>query len=432
MLKAFGKLWLSGVERLAKAQQSQQKKVQKVLVKAVLGVPVKKARKAVKRTAAATTSPVPVRVAGAVRNRRVGAVSTSSKSAKSVPSPKSPKSTQSATTALRTAGGTSVPLSAGGRWIRSTFSSLEVDARMKARRMTCWLFVPDPAAPKGSASVSAPRALPLVVMLHGCDQTAPDFASGTRMNQLALRHGFAVLYPQQSASAHAQRCWPWYQQGFQHGGNEVAMVAGMIEKAIAQHGLDRTRVYVAGLSAGAAMAQTLALRRPDLIAAMASHSGPVFGIANSRMSALSVMQHGGSRPAQPILDLQRDTPDFPDMPALIVQGAQDNLVRPVNARQLVEQFCTLNRLPLGAAEPVDERAARGKNDGYRLNDFRRGSQLLVRLCEVTHLGHAWSGGDPALRYNAAPGPDASTLLWDFFKRHRRLGHRVSALPKDQL
>ena len=291
---------------------------------------------------------------------------------------------------------------------------------MKPRRMTCWLFVPDASAP----AVPASCALPLVIMLHGCGQTASEFASGTRMNQLAVGHRFAVLYPEQSVRAHAQRCWPWYQRGFQHGGNEIALVAGMIEKAMGRYGFDPTRVYVAGMSAGAAMAQTLALHRPDLIAAVASHSGPVFGVADSSISALSTMQHGAGNPVQPILELQRDQPDFPGMPALIMQGTHDSLVRPVNAHQLVEQFRLLNRLMHETSEPARERAALGKNDAFRINDYRQGRQLLVRLCEVAHLGHAWSGGDASLRYNAAPGPDASALIWDFFKRHRRPRNRV--------
>ncbi|MBC7414549.1 MAG: PHB depolymerase family esterase [Herminiimonas sp.] len=285
--------------------------------------------------------------------------------------------------------------------------------------MMSWLYVPD--APAGGPA----RAFPLIVMLHGCEQTAPDFAGGTRMNQLAARRGFAVLYPQQSFAAHAQRCWPWYQRALQHGGNEVAIIAGMIEKTVARHGFDRSRVYVAGLSAGAAVAQTLALRRPDLIAAFASHSGPVFGVAESRLGALAVMQHGGRDPSHPIIEILRESPDFPVMPALIVQGAHDNLVRPVNGRQLAEQFRRLNRLP-GDAQPLPvERAARGASDAFRIMDYRRGRQLLVRLCEIAHLGHAWSGGDPALRYNAARGPDASALLWNFFKRHRRSAPRIS-------
>ena len=104
---------------------------------------------------------------------------------------------------------------------------------------------------------------------------------------------------------------------------------------------------------------------------------------------------------------------------MILQGAMDHVVRPVNARRLVQQFRSLNRLADAPTAAPLSKPARGANDAYRLTDYRRGRKTLVRLCEVAHLAHAWSGGDPSLRYNAAQGPDASALLWDFFKRHRR-------------
>ena len=402
MMKAFGKLWLQGAKRLVKAQQSQQKKLQKKLIKTLLIAPAKTAGKRVKRVVGAGQAAVATRTSSATRIGRKPA-------ARQIPVSASAPSA----------------LSAGGNWTRSYYSSLEADRKMAPRRMTGWLFVPDVS----TAVKRTSSGMPLVVMLHGCEQTAPDFASGTRMNRLAVRHGFAVLYPQQSASAHAQRCWPWYQRALQHGGHEVALVAGMIEKALARHGFDPSRVYVAGLSAGAAMAQTLALRRPDLIAAVASHSGPVFGVADSRMSALTTMQQGARNPAQPILELQREMPYFPEMPVLIVQGAHDGLVRPINGRQLAEQFRILNRLAQDELQAPVERLARGANDAFQITDFRRGRQLLIRLCEVAHLGHAWSGGDPALRYNAARGPDASVLLWNFFKRHRRIAQRSIDPPE---
>jgi poly(3-hydroxybutyrate) depolymerase len=96
------------------------------------------------------------------------------------------------------------------------------------------------------------------------------------------------------------------------------------------------------------------------------------------------------------------------------------VVRPVNGAVLARQFCGLNHLGSDSVPVIVDKAARGKRDGFRTTDHRRGSKTLVRHCEVTHLGHAWSGGDPALRYNAAKGPEASVLLWNFFKRHRRL------------
>ena len=368
MFNAFGKLWLKGAKRLAKAQVAQQKKltkrISKKVVKALVAAPAKKPR-------------------AAKRPAKVGTGSTH----------------------------------AAGSWTRSVQSSAPGVAPV--RRLSYWLYLPPPTVAVGTVPSMTAKPLPLVIMLHGCEQTAPDFAAGTRMNQLAARHGFAVLYPQQSLTAHPQRCWPWYKRSVQHGGDEVILIAGMAEKIIARHAIDRSRVYVAGLSAGAALAQTLALRHPHLIAAVASHSGPAFGVADSRMQAFSVMQHGGHHVVPTIQALLADSPGFPGMPVLILQGRQDPVVRPVNAAQLVRQFCAVNAMPETSHDAPANRAARGACDAYRVTDYKRGSKTMVRLCEVANLAHAWSGGDPAQRYNTASGPDASKLAWDFFKRHRR-------------
>ena len=373
MFNAFGKLWLKGAKRLAKAQVAQQKKltkkISKKVVKALVAAPAKKPHAAKQRA-------------------KVGRSST------------------------RTAG-----TRTAGTWTRSIQAS--APGVTPVRRLSYWLYLPPPALAADTVPAMSVEPMPLVIMLHGCEQTAPEFAAGTRMNELAARHGFAVLYPQQSLNAHPQRCWPWYKRSVQHGGDEVILIAGMVEKIIARHAVDRSRVYVAGLSAGAALAQTLALRHPHLIAAVASHSGPAFGLADSRMQAFAVMQHGGYQIVPPIQALLADSPGFPGMPVLILQGQQDPVVRPVNAAQLVRQFCAVNAMPETAhAAPVN-RAARGACDAYRVTDYKRGSKTMVRLCEVANLAHAWSGGDPAQRYNTASGPDASKLAWDFFKRHRR-------------
>ena len=305
-------------------------------------------------------------------------------------------------------------LGAGGTWARAYFSSRELDARLPVRRLTYWLYAP------AQAGKDRRTRLPLVVMLHGCEQTAPDFAAGTRMNALALQHGFAVLYPQQSAGAHSHRCWPWYKRSLQRGGDEAALIGGAIEKVMLRPDIDHTRIYVAGLSAGAALAQTVALQYPHLIAAIGSHSGPVYGVADSRMSAFSVMQHGSFDAARAATHFLAEHAHFPPMPILILQGAQDHVVRPVNAAQLANQFCTINGLSSADRGVPTVRAARGSCDAYSITEYRRAGKTLLRLCEVRHLAHAWSGGDASLRYNAANGPDASTLLWNFFKRHRRL------------
>ena len=135
------------------------------------------------------------------------------------------------------------------------------------------------------------RRAPLVVMLHGCNQDPDDFARGTRMDEAARREGFAVLYPGQSSAANPQRCWNWFRasdQGRDHG--EAALLAAMIRQIIGEHDLDADRVFVAGLSAGGAMAAVLGRSYPRLFAAVGVHSGLAPGSATDLPSAFLAMR----------------------------------------------------------------------------------------------------------------------------------------------
>ena len=267
-----------------------------------------------------------------------------------------------------------------------------------------------------------PRAgMPVVVMLHGCRQTALAFARGTRMNQWADAGGFMVLYPQQSMTRQVQRCWRWFQPDALHGGAEADLIAALIRSEIARHGLDPERVYIAGLSAGAGMAALVALRHPSLIAAVAMHSGPVVGDAHSAASGIGTMRRGSLKPLLPLLEGVADPAVFRlGMPALILHGQLDPAVAPRNAKQLFEQFRALND-PRPEDVPMERVLGLGTDKAYRRVDLLRGRKTVLRLCEITRLEHAWSGGDPSVKYHARGGPDASALVWRFFQGLRRTG-----------
>lgn len=301
---------------------------------------------------------------------------------------------------------------APGKWLASHLSAPGMDA-MPGRRMSYWLYLPEQAPARQ-------RGLPLLVMLHGCHQTATQFAQGTRMNQLAERAGYAVLYPQQLVSTHAQRCWKWYDRATQEGGGDVAMIVAMVRKVQAQYAIDPARIYIAGISAGAGMANIVALNHPELIAAVGLHSGPVFGAGHSTMGALGVMQHGaGARADAAVRELLSRRPDFPGMPAILIQGQGDHVVRPINQIQLARQSLLLNRLAVPAKITSKPPTRNGRHNAHRIHDFYEGRKLLLRVAEVAGLEHAWSGGDPALAFNARSGPDASKMMLDFFSRHSR-------------
>jgi poly(hydroxyalkanoate) depolymerase family esterase len=302
---------------------------------------------------------------------------------------------------------------ATGKWLASHFSGQADRGTGPLRRMSYWLYFPEkPAARSG---------VPLVVMLHGCDQSATLFAQGTRMNHWAEKLGYAVVYPQQSVSAHPHRCWKWYDRATQNGGGDVCLIAGIVAKVADNYPIDRSRIYICGISAGAGMANIVALNHPDLFAALGMHSGPLFGAGHSTVGALGVMQHGAShRVDSAIEEVLFKRPGFPPLPTILLQGEDDNVVRPVNQNQLTRQAMLLNRLPHGSPVDVATKAGTRSAHPYRVHDVYRERTLMVRVAQIAELKHAWSGGDERLSYNSGAGPDASKMVLDFFSKHRRI------------
>ena len=309
-------------------------------------------------------------------------------------------------------------LAPAGSWNRSRFTSLDNDPMrglMAGMRMDYWLFQP---------SSFSDGKTPLVVMLHGCSQNAVDFAAGSRMNLLGESKGFGVLYPQQTVRMNPQRCWHWYKKPVQHGKGEAALISALIEHVARRYSFDPQRIYVAGISAGAGMAHIIALNYPDLIAAVGLHSAPRFGVAHDAVSAFAVMQHGGGtthgNPNEPGDVTAKASATL--MPAILIQGSQDTVVRPVNVTQLEKQFCQRNRLSasqrLATVHHPAGKTARSAQ-AFDTSDYCLGRQTILRICRIDNLPHAWSGGDPAYAFNERRGPDASRLMWNFFSRHRR-------------
>ncbi len=284
-------------------------------------------------------------------------------------------------------------------------------------RLAYFLYMPAPRPVAG---------MPLLVMLHGCQQSAYELALGSRMNRLADSKGFVVVYPQQSKRVQALRCWRWFQPDAAHGLAEADAIADLARAIVARYKLDAGRVYVAGMSAGAGMAGLAALRHPQLFAAVAMHSGAVLGEAHGQAAGMQAMRRGTPHDPASLLAplLGRPVDGFPGMPAMILHGQRDHLVAPRNARQLAQQFVRLNWPPSGRGfEPVGRPAVMAADTGreYQREDFLRGGKPVVRLCLVKDVGHAWSGGDAQFKFNAKEGPKASALIWQFFAMHHRAG-----------
>jgi poly(hydroxyalkanoate) depolymerase family esterase len=269
------------------------------------------------------------------------------------------------------------------------------------------------------------RRHPLLVLLHGCRQTPEDFAAATRIARLADDDDLLVLLPRQNPRANAWGCWNWFDAATARGWGEAAIVAAQIRAVRRGYRIDRKRVFVAGLSSGGALAAVLGLRRPDLVAGVFVHSGVACGAASSPFAALGVLRNGADTD---IVRVGADAragadPDALPVPLLVVQGAADDVVAPVNAAQLVRQYLALNGHPAAAAGPAaalppPDHAGTETTPAGRIvatREWRVGTRLVARHVEVGALGHAWSGGDERYPYNDANAPDATALLRAFIR-----------------
>ena len=277
------------------------------------------------------------------------------------------------------------------------------------------------------AGIEPGTAVPLVCMLHGCTQDAASFAAATRMNEAADRHGFIAVYPQQDRGENAQGCWNWFQRQHQaRGAGEPASIAAVVRELIGTTSpftIDPRRVFVAGLSAGGAMAAILGATYPDLFAAVAVHSGLAYGSATSVTAAFRAMARGARRPAACGRAAHAAMGDHArPVPSIIVHGSGDRTVVPINGDHALEQSMTANRLAAPERDDLDisrpAAAWRGQvDDGYSYMHSRwtdRRGALRHELLKVEGLGHAWSGGASGGSYTDPRGPDATGVIWRFF------------------
>ena len=254
---------------------------------------------------------------------------------------------------------------------------------------------------------SAGKALPLVVMLHGCTQNPDDFAAGTRMNLLGEEQQCFVLYPAQTQSANQSQCWNWFKRAHQRRDRgEPAIIAGMTREVLRRYGVDARKVYVAGLSAGGAMSAVMGAAYPDLYAAVGIHSGLPVGSAHDLPSAFAAMR--GAPPVSASGSAGRI------VPAIVFHGDRDATVHPSNGEQVASQCVDRDD------KSIDVIVQRGQVPGghaYTCSVHKDAAgRILLEHWEVHGAGHAWSGGSARGSFTDPKGPDAAREMLRFFLR----------------
>ncbi len=306
--------------------------------------------------------------------------------------------------------------------------AVEGSARSADGATSPWLLLPAQRnyrlyVPPHLSLKNGGETLPLVVMIHGCRETAEEFERGTRMNAIADREGFAVLYPDQATFANIRRCWNWFEPNTASGNGECAIILEMIREARKHAKLDPTRVYVAGMSSGAAIAGLLAYHHPDAFAAVAMHSGLPPMMPPSAAAAISAMKKGVRVNSDLLAQMYWRTHKVLPPPLIVLHGDQDETVTERNATSMVKLWEKLYETAPQAnpLQRVETEIASAENArSYSQIDQQRDGQTVISGLRIHGLAHSWSGGDTALPFNDARGPEASELIWRFFDKQQRV------------
>ena len=271
------------------------------------------------------------------------------------------------------------------------------------------------------------EAPPLFVMLHGCDQDAADFSVGTRMNELAEECSGVVLYPEQCRLVNPFGCWNWHDANHQSAdAGEPSLIAGMTLQVVGEHHIDPARVYVAGMSAGGAMAVILGQEYPEIYAAVGVHSGVPSGVASDMLSALRAMKGDPATPsAEEPTEKQRNRRA---VPTIVFHGDRDTVIHPSNGNAVHRQ-AQRPRRSASVVSPSSRSRKTHTSVGFDHRAFTHTAEVTdgvpeTELWMVHGAGHAWTGGSPHGTYTDAVGPDASREMMRFFLRQRLDAERL--------
>jgi poly(hydroxyalkanoate) depolymerase family esterase len=272
--------------------------------------------------------------------------------------------------------------------------------------------------------------VPLVMMLHGCMQKPEDLATISGMNEIADRNGFLAVYPEQTIEANPLRCWNWFDPKHQsRDSGEPALLAAVVKQVQTTNSVDANRIYVVGISAGAAMAVVMGVTYPDLFNGIGVCAGLEFKAGTNAETGLAAMKQGGPDPRQQgIVAFNAIAENLRGkskrrMPLIVFQGDADPYVNPLNAEQLITQWAKTNDYLEDARDndsvknqPASktEGSVPGGHEFTKSVYNDRAGRLLLEKWMVKGLSHAWSGSPTAGPFADPKGPNASLEMWRFF------------------
>ena len=281
------------------------------------------------------------------------------------------------------------------------------------------------------AGYKSGEPIPLIVALHGCNQTPAEFAGLTRLNQLADTEKLLVVYPKQRLLANPLRCWNWMRSANQtRGEGEPEAIMEIVAHVRANYSVDASRIYVVGASAGGVMASILMSCYSDVFAAAVVAGGGMYKAADNasdaRIAAANGSHHSPQARGRDAWECSGSVSGRP-VPVLVFHGSEDKVAAPVNSEQVVAQFLQTNDLGDDATDNGSVRNLATSTSAavapgglrYTVRDYVYNGELLLQYYFVEGMGHAWPGGDPKFSFAEPKGPDATTLMWQFLKQHKR-------------
>jgi poly(hydroxyalkanoate) depolymerase family esterase len=309
-----------------------------------------------------------------------------------------------------------------GEWVNGSASNAS-----GTRNYVLWV-------PSGFQNQDKRNPVPLLMMLHGCMQTPQDLAAISGMNQVADKNNFLVVYPDQTKEANPLRCWIWFDPKHQaRDSGEPSILAAIVKQVAATYNIDARRVYVAGISAGAAMAVVMGATYPDVFHGIGVNSGLAFKAGSDLQSGLAAMKQGGPDPKQlgfeAFKSMRESWGDHPPrdkrrMPVIVFHGAADPYLNPINADQVIGQWARTNdylddgkdndSVKAQPAKTIEGSVPAGHS--YTKSAYNDSAgRLLLEKWIVKGLGHSWSGSPAAAPFADPKGPNASEEMWRFFR-----------------